>query len=85
LSIVKAIRKISGIKRHLAVDTNGFPHAVHVTIANISDKAGAVEMFDRAQASLSNMKNILCDGGYKGQSFADKVKNLFPNQHIKSW
>jgi transposase len=67
---------VSGIKRHIAVDANGFPHAVHVTTANISDKAGAVEMFDRAQASLPNVKNILCDGGYIGQPFADKIKKI---------
>jgi hypothetical protein len=34
-----------------------------------SDKAGAVEMFEKAQISLSKVKNILCDGGYIGKSF----------------
>ena len=56
-------KKISGIKRHIAVDTNGLPHAIHVTTANISDKAGALAMLESNQASLSRVVNILCDGG----------------------
>ena len=31
-------KKVSGIKRHLAVDTNGLPHAIHVTTANVTDR-----------------------------------------------
>ncbi|WP_396426647.1 transposase, partial [Lentilactobacillus otakiensis] len=36
-----ASKKISGIKRHLAVDINGFPQAIHMTRANVSDRDGA--------------------------------------------
>ncbi|GHU80981.1 hypothetical protein FACS1894191_7350 [Clostridia bacterium] len=46
-------KKVSGIKRHIAVDTNGLPHAIHVTTANISDKAGARAMIEGNKASLS--------------------------------
>lgn len=34
-------KKVSGIKRHLAVDINGLPMAVHVTTANVSERDGA--------------------------------------------
>lgn len=37
-------KKVSGIKRHLAVDTQGLPHAIHVTTANRNDREGAIEM-----------------------------------------
>ena len=30
-------KKVSGIKRHIAVDTNGLIHAIDVTTANITD------------------------------------------------
>lgn len=30
---------VSGIKRHLAVDSREFPHLLRVTTANVSDKA----------------------------------------------
>jgi transposase len=34
----------NGIKRHLAVDTLGFPFFTHCTRANVSDDAGLIEM-----------------------------------------
>lgn len=48
-------KKVSGIKRHIAVDTEGLPHAIHITTANISDKAGALEMVEVGKASLSHV------------------------------
>ena len=38
-------KKVSGIKRHIAVDTNGLPHAIGVTTANVIDREGALEIF----------------------------------------
>lgn len=67
-------KKVSGIKRHIAVDTGGLPHAIRVTTANISDKAGAIEMLGNAREHLSSVAAVLCDGGYVGQPFADAVK-----------
>lgn len=69
-------KKVSGIKRHIAVDTEGLPHALYVTTANISDKAGAIEMIEFSQSSLSHVSNILCDGGYIGKPFAERVKEI---------
>lgn len=66
-------KKASGIKRHLAVDTQGFPHVLHVTTADISDKAGAKEMLLACAKRLAKVKGILVDGGYSGQPFADFV------------
>src|ERR1700686_3379232 len=33
-------KKVSGIKRHIAVDTQGLPHAIAITTANVTDRAG---------------------------------------------
>ena len=38
-------KKISGIKRHIAVDTQGFPHALAITAANVTDRNGALLAF----------------------------------------
>ncbi len=67
-------KKVSGIKRHIAVDTNGLPHAIHVTTADISDKAGALEMVKNSSSSLAHVINVLCDGGYTGKTFAQAVR-----------
>ncbi|MGQ7188117.1 transposase, partial [Escherichia sp. HC-CC] len=67
-------KKVSGIKRHIAVDTNGLIHAIEVTTANITDREGAIQMCEKHKKSLDKVTNILCDGGYTGPSFAQSIK-----------
>ena len=67
---------MSGIKRHIAVDTQGLPHAIHVTTADVTDRAGALAMFDRRRDGLSQVQNVLVDGGYTGKPFATAVQGL---------
>ena len=35
-------KKVSGIKRHIAVDTQGLPHAAAVTTVDVTDRDGAL-------------------------------------------
>ncbi len=67
-------KKISGIKRHLAVDINGFPQAIHITRANVSDRDGASAMLALHAEHLKNVRSVLVDGGYTGTNFAIDVK-----------
>lgn len=69
-------KKVSGIKRHIAVDTQGLPHAVAVTTAEITDRQGALTAMSRCADSLKQVENVLTDGGYTGQPFAEAVKEL---------
>jgi transposase len=69
-------KKVSGIKHHIAVDTQGLPHAIHITTANITDRCGALEMFSLHKDTLSDVENSLVDGGCSGEPFANGVKNL---------
>lgn len=64
---------VSGIKRHIGVDTNGLPHAIHVTTANVTDRAGALAMFTACKANLTRVIKVLVDGGYRGVPFASSV------------
>ncbi|MGQ7307840.1 transposase [Bacillus cereus] len=57
-------KKVSGIKRHIAVGTNGIIHAIEVTTAKITDREGAIQMCKRHTETLDKVTNILCDGGY---------------------
>ena len=61
---------ITGIKRHIGVDTNGLPHMIHVTTANVTDRAGALEGFALYKDYLTKVQNVLADGGYTGDPFA---------------
>ena len=68
-------KKRIGIKRHIAVDTNGLPHGVYVTTANENDKTGAIKLIWWNMDSLSEVKKFLFDGGYEGEAFALRVKD----------
>ena len=69
-------KKVSGIKRHIAVDTQGLPHAIHVTTADVTGRAGALAMFDQRRGDLNRVQNVMVDGGYTGKPFAAEVQNL---------
>ncbi len=68
-------KKVSGIKRHIAVDTQGLPHAIAVTTAEVTDRQGALQAIDRCTANLRQVKSVLVDGGYTGEPFAQAVKD----------
>jgi transposase len=55
------------------VDTQGLPHAIAVTTADVTDRNGALAAIDRCKPNLESVKSVLVDGGYTGQSFADSV------------
>lgn len=69
-------KKISGIKRHIAVDTQGLPHAIAVTTADVTDRKGALLALGRCATDLHAVQSILADGGYVGQPFAHAVEEL---------
>lgn len=69
-------KKVSGIKRHIAVDTQGLPHAIAVTTADVTDRKGALLALNRCAADLQAVECILADGGYVGLPFSDAVKEL---------
>ena len=69
-------KKVSGIKRHIAVDSQGLPHAVAVTTAEVTDRKGTLQALDRCQSGLSQVKAVLSDGSYAGEPFAKAVRNM---------
>ena len=69
-------KKVSGIKRHIAVDTQGLPHAIAVTTANVTDRAGALEAFSLHKKALSEVQNVLADSAYSGENFAASVQEM---------
>jgi transposase len=69
-------KKISGIKRHIAVDTQGLPHAIAITTADVTDRSGALLACSAYTEELSVVENMLADGGYTGKPFADAIAEL---------
>jgi transposase len=75
---------INGIKRHLAIDTLGFPFFTHCTKANVSDDQGLVELLshhlDYFRAKPVNIPKItlLLDNGYHPETITVALQALYP-------
>ena len=69
-------QKVSGIKRHLAVDINGLPMAVHVTTANVSERDGANALLALNKSQFDLVQRVMADGGYTGNNFAQSVQAM---------
>jgi len=63
-------KKISGFKRHIAVDTMGLPHALAVSTADVTGRVGALQALAHNKAHLGQVHSVLCDGGCTGDPFA---------------
>ncbi|WP_197388743.1 IS5 family transposase [Ralstonia pseudosolanacearum] len=73
-------KKVSGIKRHIAVDTQGLPHAVAVTTAEVTDRKGALQALKRCKPGLSRVQSLLADNGYVGEPFAQGVRDALSEE-----
>ena len=69
-------KKVSGIKRHIAVDTQGLPHAIAVTTAEVTDRKGMLQAFQRCRSGLGRVVAVLADSGYVGEPFAQGVRDV---------
>jgi transposase len=67
---------VSGIKRHMTVDSLGLPISIAVTTANVTDRNGAIEMTKLYHDSFELVTKMLVDGGYTGPKFAATIKEL---------
>ena len=60
-------KKIKGIKRHICVDSNGFPLSVATTTANVHDSKAAYELLAGVAAKFHSINKIKADKGYRGR------------------
>jgi transposase len=77
-------KSTNGIKRHLAVDTLGFPFFTHCTKANVSDDTGLIEMLtlniDYFKSKPVNLPKttILLDHGYHPEHLREELEKVYP-------
>lgn len=57
-------KRIKGIKRHVAVDTNGYVLDAVVTAANVHDSKGAIPLIARLLDGFNDIVRIKADLGY---------------------
>lgn len=63
-------KKVTGRKRHLLVDTQGWLLAILVTAASVSDPAGAQQLFRRAKPQCPRLAHLWADSAYRGSLVA---------------
>lgn len=74
----------NGIKRHLAVDTLGFPFFTHCTKASVSDDAGLIEMlthnlkYFRSKPVNIPKITVLLDHGYHPEKLQQALEKVYP-------
>lgn len=74
-------KKVSGIMRHVTEDTQGQPHVVAVTTAEVADRQGALQALCRCKSGLGRVQSLLADNGYMGQPFAQGVREIL-GEHV---
>ena len=52
-------KKVSDIKRHVGVDTQGLPYAIAVTTVEVADRSGALQAMSRCKANPGASKACL--------------------------
>ncbi|NJK64849.1 MAG: IS5 family transposase [Synechococcaceae cyanobacterium SM2_3_1] len=74
----------NGIKRHLAVDSLGFPFLLYCSKASLSDDQGLIEMF-KENINFFKLKpmntkkiTILVDRGYHPNTIMTALKEIYP-------
>lgn len=71
-----AAKKVTGRKRHIAVDTDGRLLMVNLTPADISDAAGGQIILDAIRKRWPWVKHLLADGAYDRLQLMDKAAYL---------
>jgi putative transposase len=69
-------KKISGVKRHIIVDTLGLVLCVFIHSASIQDRVGAVLVIEKLVYKWKKIIKIFADGGYMG-TLIEKTQSKF--------
>ena len=70
-------KRIKGRKRHIVVDTNGYPMIVIAHAANMYDGHAAERVLKALFSIVKTLKKIWADGAYNGEEFIRWVKEQF--------
>ncbi len=71
-----AAKKITGRKRHIAVDTDGRLLMVNLTAADVADSTGAVPVLEALKHRWPSLKHFFADGAYDRAALLDKAAAL---------
>ena len=67
-------KKVNGRKRHIIVDTEGFPLAMEVHKASIQDRDGAILVIEELNLEHPLVATLFADGGYSGAKLRNALE-----------
>lgn len=70
---VDGYKKVKGIKRQLAVDADGLPLCIDITMANVNDSKGAQLLLNDLHKEFPSILLIKADKGYRGTTTPQEV------------
>jgi putative transposase len=73
-------KSTKGRKRHILVDTMGLILAVVITAANVTDRDGALSIFDKIHDNFPLLKVICADQAYSGDEYTSHVHRTHHRQ-----
>jgi putative transposase len=73
-------KSTTGRKRHILVDTMGLLLAVVITAANVTDRDGALAIFDKIRGYFPSLKVIRADQAYSGADYTSEVQRTYQRQ-----
>lgn len=70
---IDGYKKVKGVKRNIAVDSQGYPLEVYLATANVSDSKSAYPLIANILANNPDVRIIKADKGYRGE-----IETLLP-------
>ena len=67
-------KRIKGRKRHITVDTEGFPIVIVIQEASVQDRDGALEVILGMHEKAPRVTKLWADGGYAGPKLKEALK-----------
>ena len=64
---VDGSKKIKGIKRHICIDSNGFPLSLTTTTSNVHDSKASYGLLADLAVKYQSINKIKADNGYRGK------------------
>ena len=81
-------KKVNGRKRHIAVDSQGLPRAIHISKADVHDSHGGLDLLLQLESSSERLELIVGDKAYGGmfRELAMEAYNIpgrrLPKDHL---
>ena len=69
-------KRVNGRKRHIAVDVEGSPIAIHVHTADVQDRDGAPDVILDMLEVAPTVAKLFADGGYQGPKLRAALQEL---------